>query len=56
MEHGWAYGKNGVALKGKTVFNAFTSGGSIQSYQAEGFQRCTIHELLRPFERTAQLL
>ena len=55
LEHGWAYGKNGVALKGKTVFNAFTSGGSMQSYQAEGFQRCTIQELLRPFERTAQL-
>jgi glutathione-regulated potassium-efflux system ancillary protein KefG len=27
----------------------------MQAYQHEGYQRCTITELLRPFERTAQL-
>jgi glutathione-regulated potassium-efflux system ancillary protein KefG len=55
LEHGWAYGKNGFALKGKKIFNAFTSGGGMQAYQREGYQRCTINELLKPFERTAQL-
>lgn len=55
LEHGWAYGKNGFALKGKKIFNAFTSGGGMQAYQHEGYQHCTITELLRPFERTAQL-
>src|SRR3954451_16903918 len=26
LQHGWAYGRNGNNLKGKSVFNALTSG------------------------------
>jgi glutathione-regulated potassium-efflux system ancillary protein KefG len=55
LEHGWAYGKKGFALSGKKIFNAFTSGSEMQAYRHEGHQRCTINELLKPFERTAQL-
>lgn len=55
LQHGWAYGKTGKALKGKTVFTAFSSGGSMESYQHTGHQKYTVHELLQPFERTAQL-
>lgn len=55
LEHGWAYGRTGKALKGKVVFNAFSSGGGMPSYQTTGFQRHTVHELLIPYERTAFL-
>lgn len=55
LEHGWAYGKEGHALDGKKIFNAFTSGGEMQAYQNKGFQGSTIKDFLLPFERTAQL-
>ncbi len=55
LEHGWAYGKNGNKLRGKKIFNALSSGGSREVYQLTGRQQCTVHELLRPFERTASL-
>ncbi|HYH13867.1 MAG TPA: NAD(P)H-dependent oxidoreductase [Flavisolibacter sp.] len=55
LEHGWAYGRSGKALEGKTVFNVFSSGGGMQSYQPNGYQKYTVHELLHPFERTAHL-
>lgn len=55
LEHGWAYGKTGKALQGKTVFNVFSSGGGMQSYQPNGYQKYTVHDLLHPFERTVHL-
>ena len=55
LEHGWAYGKEGHALDGKIIFNALSSGGGLQAYHSQGYQRSTLHELLVPFERTAQL-
>ena len=55
LEHGWAYGRTGKALKDKIVFNVFSSGGAMHSYQHDGFQQYTIQELLLPFERTAFL-
>jgi len=55
LEHGWAYGRTGKALKNKIVFNVLSSGGVMQSYQHDGFQQYTIQELLLPFERTAFL-
>lgn len=55
LEHGWAYGKTGKALTGKKVFNVITSGGGMKAYQPEGYQHCTMPEILKPFERTAIL-
>ena len=55
LEHGWAYGKEGHALDGKIIFNAISSGGGLQAYHTAGYQRSALHELLIPFERTAQL-
>lgn len=55
LEHGWAYGHTGQALKGKSVFNAISSGGPKMAYQINGLQRSAIHELLSPFENTATL-
>ncbi len=55
LQHGWAYGKKGYALDGKKAFNMLTSGAPEESYQPGGFHKYTIHEFLRPFERTAEL-
>ena len=55
LEHGWAYGHEGTALRGKTFLNAITTGGREVAYQREGHNRFTIQELLAPLEQTARL-
>jgi glutathione-regulated potassium-efflux system ancillary protein KefG len=55
LEHGWAYGEGGRALAGKGWLQAVTAGGPAASYGAEGRNRFTMDELLRPFEATAHL-
>lgn len=55
LQHGWAYGKGGTALSGKRVFSCISSGGPREAYQQEGFHSYTVHEFLRPFERTTTL-
>jgi glutathione-regulated potassium-efflux system ancillary protein KefG len=55
LQHGWAYGKGGTALTGKKVFSCISSGGPREAYQTEGFHSYTVHEFLRPFERTTTL-
>jgi glutathione-regulated potassium-efflux system ancillary protein KefG len=55
LEHGWAYGKGGDALRGKLMFNAISTGGVEDAYRREGYNRFTIRELLAPFDQTAHL-
>jgi glutathione-regulated potassium-efflux system ancillary protein KefG len=55
LEHGWAYGRDGDALRGKWLLNATTTGGSEQSYCAEGSNSLTVRELLAPIQQTAAL-
>lgn len=55
LEHGWAYGSGGSALRGKRWLHALTTGGREQAYAHEGFNRFTIGELLAPLEQTARL-
>jgi len=55
LEYGWAYGKEGFALKNKVIFQAITTGGSQENYCAEGREHHTILELLEPFELTAKV-
>jgi glutathione-regulated potassium-efflux system ancillary protein KefG len=55
LEYGFAYGHNGVALKGKTMLNVLSSGGPEESYLPLGDQRFTIRQFLAPFEQTASL-
>ncbi|ULQ57540.1 NAD(P)H-dependent oxidoreductase [Flavihumibacter rivuli] len=55
LEHGWAYGSQGNALKGKVLLNAISAGGSFEVYRPEGRNRHTIPEFLYPFEQTARL-
>lgn len=55
LEHGWAYGRDGNALQGKTLLSVTTAGGSVSVYQTDGRNRLTIREFLAPIEQTALL-
>jgi glutathione-regulated potassium-efflux system ancillary protein KefG len=55
LEHGWAYGSEGRALRGKILLSALSAGGSEEVYCAEGQNRFTIRQLLAPIEATARL-
>lgn len=55
LQHGWAYGKGGTALRGKLMFNAVTTGGGRDAYRAGGYNRFTVRQLLAPFDQTAHL-
>jgi glutathione-regulated potassium-efflux system ancillary protein KefG len=55
LEHGWAYGSGGDALRGKMLMNAVTTGGTEAAYCHEGSNHCTMRELLLPIEQTAML-
>jgi len=55
LEHGWAYGSRGNALRGKCMLSAITTGGREGAYRHEGLNRFSVRELLRPIEQTAHL-
>jgi glutathione-regulated potassium-efflux system ancillary protein KefG len=55
LEHGWAYGHGGTALRGKITLNAMTTGGPESAYHHGGYNRFTIRELLAPWDQTAHL-
>lgn len=55
LEHGWAYGTGGTALRGKRLLSAVTTGGGETAYRAEGHNRFTVRQLLAPLEQTARL-
>ncbi len=55
LEHGWAYGSAGHALRGKHFLNVITAGGGAEAYQHKGYNRFTIREFLAPLEQTARL-
>lgn len=55
LEHAWAYGSTGNALRGKITFQALTAGGGQETYCADGMNLFTIRELTTPFRATASL-
>jgi glutathione-regulated potassium-efflux system ancillary protein KefG len=55
LEHGWAYGHEGSALRGKKFLSAISTGGKEEAYQKAGFGGFTLRELLAPLEQTANL-
>ena len=55
LEHGWAYGSQGNALKGKLFMNVITTGGKEMAYHAEGYNRLTVRQLLAPLELSVNL-
>ena len=55
LEHGWAYGTGGTALRGKRLLSAISTGGRESAYSRDGLNRFTVRELLAPIEQTARL-
>ena len=55
LEHGWAYGSAGTALRGKTVLSAISAGARETAYGTGGYNRFELRELLSPLEQTARL-
>ncbi len=55
LEYHFAYGHEGLALKDKLFFCAVSAGGKAGAYGAQGYNRYTLRELLRPLEMTANL-
>lgn len=55
LKHGWAYGSQGNALKGKYFMQAITAGGDDSTYQKDGYNEFTIGELTSPYRATAKL-
>ena len=55
LEHGWAYGSKGTALRGKTMVSAVTTGGRESAYQLNGFNGHTLGQLLVPLFQTFRL-
>ena len=55
LEHGWAYGRQGDAFRGETLFNAITTGGPMETYRSDEANGYTIRQFLAPFEQTALL-
>jgi len=55
LEHGWAYGSKGTALRGKQVLSVVTVGGREEAYRPTGLNRHSVRELLAPLEQTVRL-
>jgi len=55
LEHDWAYGEKGNALKGKLFVQVITAGGDASSYQGGGVNCFTFNELCSPYRATAKL-
>jgi len=55
LEHGWAYGTGGTALRGKRLVSVVTTGGVETAYREEGHNRFSVRQLLAPVEQTARL-
>jgi glutathione-regulated potassium-efflux system ancillary protein KefG len=55
LEHGWAYGRAGTALRGKTLLSAVSAGGRADAYTSAGYNGRTVREFLAPVEYTARL-
>lgn len=55
LEHGFAYGREGNALKGKWAMNCITTGGREATYQPDGMNRYTVGQFLLPYNQSANL-
>ena len=55
LEHGWAYGHTGTALRGKYLGNVISAGAQESSYHPNGWHKHSITDFLLPFHQTATL-
>jgi len=54
LSHGWAYGSEGTALKGKLFLSVLTTGGPRQAFLPTGLHKHTVNELLVPLDLTVR--
>ena len=52
---GWAYGRGGVALRGKDLWLVASTGGPEEAYRPDGYNRYFFDAFLPPYEQTAVL-
>lgn len=55
LEHGWAYGKDGTALRGKRLVVATSAGGPRAAYAETGRNQHRLRDYLLPYEGIARL-
>ena len=55
LTHGWAYGRDGTALRGKDLWLVASTGGPEPSYHPQGYNRYFFEAFLPPYEQTATL-
>lgn len=55
LEHGFAYGKAGRALEGKSVLSVISTGGRRENYGNEEGVKYSLRQLLSPLEQTVEL-
>ncbi|NOR73888.1 MAG: NAD(P)H oxidoreductase [Draconibacterium sp.] len=55
LEHGFAYGIKGNALKDKMAFSVVSTGGKKEVYCKEGHNHFTLNQFLIPFNQSANL-
>ncbi len=53
LQHMWAYGKKGIALRGKKLFNVVSTGGRESLFRSKGYNRHTMIEFFTPIAQTA---
>lgn len=51
---GFAHGE-GTQTQGKYWRSVITTGGAAEAYTPDGYNRCSVDEILRPFELSAML-
>lgn len=55
LEHGWAYGSHGDALRGKILLSAITTGGKADAYRSNGYNGYNVRDFLVPIAQTGRL-
>jgi glutathione-regulated potassium-efflux system ancillary protein KefG len=55
LEHGFAYGHEGIQLHGKIFFSALTADAAESDYSSQGHNHFTIPQMRHPLEQMAQL-
>lgn len=55
LQHGWAYGSQGTALKDKLFLQVLTTGAQQKAYCQQGYNKFSIRQLLVPFEQSVNL-
>ncbi len=53
LQHMWAYGRKGMALKGRTLLNVVSTGGRESLFREKGYNKHTLSEFLFPINQTA---